>query len=77
MKIKVNMNMLDRSLRIVGSLFLIYLGFFNTGIIANGVINLLLGSFGVLNLASAVVGFCPIYYLANLSTCRNCTPDQH
>lgn len=68
MKIKVNMNNLDRGLRIIGSIFLIYIGFFNTGIIVNSVVNTLLCGFGLLNLISAIAGFCPVYHLAQFST---------
>lgn len=68
MKFKLNMNKLDRGLRIAGSIFLIYIGFINTGIVTNSVINILLGSFGLLNLVSALAGFCPVYYLAQFST---------
>lgn len=77
MKIKLNMCKLDRGLRITGSVFLIYIGFFNTGITANSVINILLGSFGLLNLVSAIAGFCLVYHLANLSTHSDNIPDQN
>ncbi len=68
MKIKLNLSRLDRVLRIIGSSFLIYVGFFNTEIIANIAINVLLGSFGLFNIIVAIIGFCPVYYLANIST---------
>lgn len=68
MKIRLNMNKLDRGLRIAGSVLLVYIGFVNTGILANSVINILLGSFGLLNLVSACAGFCPVYQLAQFST---------
>jgi len=68
MKINKNLCMLDRALRITGSAMLIYVGFFNTDIISNIVVNTLLGSFGVFNIFVALVGFCPVYHLAHIST---------
>lgn len=76
MKIKLNMNNLDRGLRVAGSVLLIYIGFSNTGLLNNVAINTLLGGFGVLNLFSAALGFCPIYYLAHLSTYKSSAAEQ-
>jgi len=73
----MNMCNFDRGLRIIGSALLIYIGFFNTGLIGNMVINVLLGGFGLLNLVSAIAGFCPVYHCANLSTYRDQLPNQH
>lgn len=70
------MNKFDRGLRIIGSLLLMYIGFFNTGILDNTAINTLLGGFGVLNFFSAIMGFCPVYYLARLSTYKSSATDQ-
>jgi uncharacterized membrane protein YuzA (DUF378 family) len=64
------MNGLDRGLRIVLSLILIYIGFINTHFLSNMVVSYLVGSFGVLNLVSALIGFCPVYFMAHLSTYR-------
>lgn len=77
MKIQMNMSKLDRSVRITGSALLIYIGFVNPGLVSNHVINILLGCFGLLNLISAMIGFCPLYHLANLSTHRGNTPGQN
>ena len=68
MRISVNMNKLDRAVRIIGSVLLVYIGFINTEILAYPVINMLLGSFGILNLVAASAGFCPVYHVAQFST---------
>lgn len=70
MGIKMNMCGLDRSVRVVLSLLLIYVGFINTQFISNEIINYLIGGFGVLNLVSAMAGFCPVYFMAHISTNR-------
>lgn len=74
MKIKMNMCRMDRSLRVIFSLILMYIGFIETQIINNTLINALTGGFGILNLISALLGFCPIYFLAQISTLRKTDP---
>ncbi len=77
MNIKRNLSGFDRVLRITGSALLMYVGFLNTGIVANIPINFLLGSFGFFNLIVAIIGFCPVYYLANISTHHNNDTEQN
>ncbi len=68
MGIKVNMSVMDRGLRILLGLILIYTGFINTQLIGNAIVNYLIGGFGLLNLISAIVGFCPVYSMAHINT---------
>ena len=70
MNIQMNMCKVDRGLRIVLSLALIYIGFIDYHLLSNMVINYLIGAFGLLNLISALVGFCPVYFMAHISTYR-------
>jgi len=70
MTFKMNMCGIDRGLRIALSLALIYIGFIDSQLINNIVINYLVGAFGLLNLISALVGFCPVYFMAHISTYR-------
>lgn len=71
MKLPINMNNIDRGIRIVFSLTLIYIGFINAELINNSIINYLIGGFGVFNLFSALAGFCPVYFFAHISTAPN------
>lgn len=70
-RFKRNMGQLDRLLRAIIGLVLIYIGFFATELVDNIVINLLLGLLGLLNLAAATTAYCPVYRLANLQTGKN------
>jgi hypothetical protein len=65
------MGYLDRILRIIAGLVLIYIGFFATEIVDNTLINILLGLLGLLNVAAALTAFCPVYTLAHISTDKN------
>lgn len=68
MPFKANVGKIDRVLRVlVGGLF-IYLGFFAGDIIANQMLRYILGGLGIINVATALIGFCPIYTLANINT---------
>lgn len=68
MPFKANVGKVDRVLRVlVGGLF-IYLGFFAGDIIANQMLRYILGGLGIINVATALIGFCPIYTLANINT---------
>ncbi|MDH5446806.1 MAG: DUF2892 domain-containing protein [Gammaproteobacteria bacterium] len=70
MKFPLNMSILDRVLRTIGSIYLIYIGFINTELLANPLLNLMLGGFGVFNIVFVAVGFCPVYFIAGISTTK-------
>lgn len=63
-----NMHKLDSALRIVLGCALVWVGFFDSTFISNSWVSGAVGVFGVLNIIAAVVGFCPVYHLAGLST---------
>ena len=62
---------LDRILRILIGAGLVYLGFFGQTILSNDVLRLVLGVIGVINIISSLLGVCPMYKLANLSTLKH------
>lgn len=68
MSLKCNIGKLDQVLRIVTGLVLIYVGFVNTAIINDSLINNVLGVFGVINIVVGFIRVCPVYYMANIST---------
>lgn len=68
MNLKCNIGKLDQVLRIITGLVLIYVGFVNTAIINDSLINNVLGVFGIINIAVGFVRVCPVYYMANIST---------
>jgi uncharacterized membrane protein YuzA (DUF378 family) len=71
MKFKRNMHRLDQLVRIVLGVVLIYVGFINTGLINSDVINWILGLFGIVNIVVAIASYCPVYSLADISTCKD------
>ena len=65
---KKNMGGIDRVLRLVVGVLLIYYGLVDTAVVENHVVRYLMAGFGVINIGTALVAFCPMYLLANLST---------
>lgn len=63
-----NMHKLDSALRIVLGGVLVWVGFFDGTFIPSTWGSVAVGVFGVLNIFSAVTGFCPVYHVAGLST---------
>jgi hypothetical protein len=70
MKFKVNMGLIDRSVRMIVGILLIYIGFINVEFVVSEVLRYILGGIGVLNIISALAGICPFYIFANISTCQ-------
>ena len=64
-----NVGRLDQLLRIGISLGLIYVGFINEEIIADVLSSYVIGAIGASNLIVALVGSCPLYVVAGISTC--------
>lgn len=64
-----NAGKLDRLLRTIIGIVLIYFGFINTGLIGQLVLTVLIGIFGIINLVVAVTGVCPVYTMAGINTC--------
>lgn len=63
-----NMHPIDQVLRIFLGIALIYIGFFNRELVSDALLGNLLGGFGVVNVVSGLVGICPVYAVAGLST---------
>lgn len=68
---KRNMGTIDRMIRTVTGLALMYLGFFEQEIIGNLTINIIVGAFGIISILFAYIAFCPIYTFEDVSTIKN------
>lgn len=64
--LRMNEGGLDRALRIVAGLALLYLGWFG---VVTGTPGLVLKWLGFLPLVTGLVGWCPLYAMVGLSTC--------
>jgi len=63
-----NMGRVDQIVRLTIGLIFIYLGFINQGIIGDRLYAVMIGIFGIVNIMSAFLSFCPFYLMAGLST---------
>lgn len=63
-----NMGTLDRVIRTVMGLAMIYFGLIDPTLIGNITIAFIVGVFGAVSIAFAFVAFCPIYTLGNINT---------
>jgi hypothetical protein len=64
------MNRVDQVIRTVAGIGMIYVGFIDTSILDDGFFNLLVGIFGVVNVAVGLVRVCPVYFAVGISTLR-------
>jgi len=64
----VNMNRFDQVARISAGTGMIYLGFFETSVIDDPLYNMLVATFGIVNVVVGVVRVCPVYFAIGLST---------
>lgn len=67
---KKNMGSIDRAIRIITGLVMMYLGFINQAVIGNFTINIIVGVFGIISIVFAYMSFCPIYTFGNISTMK-------
>lgn len=65
---KTNEGNLDRGLRITLGLALLVLGF---GGVLDGSLAVLVGVVGLIPLATGLVGWCPLYSVLGMNTCRS------
>ena len=72
-----NAGTIDRILRVIIGVVLIYFGFINTSFISQGLLAVLVGAMGIVNISVAVSGICPVYTLAGISTCRSCEAQKY
>lgn len=66
--VRRNMGTLDRLIRTITGLAMIYFGFIDQSLIGNVTIAIIVGVFGIISIAFAYIAFCPIYTLGNVST---------
>ncbi|RPH62863.1 MAG: DUF2892 domain-containing protein [Chloroflexi bacterium] len=64
---KVNESNVDRIIRVVVGIVLLYLGF---GGVLGGVLAIVADIFGVIMLLTGAIGFCPLYTLFKFSTLK-------
>lgn len=64
---KKNMGKIDKIIRICLAILFAVLIF--TGIL-EGVISIILGIFAIIFLITSAIGFCPLYILIGISTCK-------
>jgi hypothetical protein len=64
---KLNESNTDRIIRAVAGVILLYFGF---GILGNGALAIAADTLGVVMLATAAIGFCPLYSLFKFSTLK-------
>ena len=65
---KKNMGQIDRIIRIMTGLVMMYFGFIDQSVIDSLVVNIIIGIFGIISIIFAYLSFCPIYTLGNVST---------
>ena len=66
-----NMSGIDAIIRFTIGVLLVWVGFLSDEIIANGLISLVVGIVGSLNIGSSLMRVGPVYTLARLSTVRS------
>lgn len=73
--VRKNMGQIDRLIRVITGLAMMYLGFVNQEVIGDLTINIIVGIFGIISIAFAYISFCPIYTLGNISTAKKPSED--
>ncbi len=70
MKLKRNMGLVDQVFRIFMGLGLIYLGPFSDFLTNDTLSSVLLSAVGAMIIISSLIGWCPFYHFAGLSSYR-------
>jgi hypothetical protein len=70
LNIRRNVGTLDQVLRLGISGMMIYFGFIDTQLVADTFSAHVVGVLGVINAIVAVVRFCPLYAVADITTCN-------
>ena len=73
--VRKNMGQIDRLIRVITGLVMMYFGFIDQAVIGDLTINIIVGIFGIISIAFAYIAFCPIYTLGNISTAKK--PDEN
>lgn len=63
-----NVGRLDQILRLGIGALLVYLGFVDTSLVGDGLLAVVLGAFGILDIVAALLRWCPLYNLAGIDT---------
>lgn len=63
-----NLHNIDRVMRLIIGIGCVYIGFIDMSLIANRIVAVLVGVFGVANLWAFATRRCPVYTLAGFST---------
>ena len=72
---KRNMGVVDRCIRIVMGLVMIYVGFVDQSILGSATINTIISVIGIASILFAFIAFCPLYTLGDVSTIKK-SPDN-
>lgn len=67
---KPNLHRIDQFVRSIIAVICIYVGFIDSSWIAEPVLSIAVGVFGIINLLAVIARFCPFYHLAGISTYR-------
>lgn len=68
---KKNLHPFDRTIRCVIGVVFTGFALFNGDYLEEPILEALIGVFGALNLISLLSGWCPIYHVAGISSCKN------
>jgi len=67
----LNVGTVDRVIRVTIGIICAYLALAPTAALTNDVLRIFLGLFGAMNLITGLLGWCPMYAMANMSTRKN------
>jgi len=70
MNVNKNLGQTDRVFRAGLGLLAVYAGIFKAQIIGDPLLAVLVAAFGLVNVVSAAIGWCCVYQLAGISTCK-------
>jgi len=67
---KRNVGPIDMLIRVIISLILFYIGFFDNPIVSSGTSQDIIKYIAIVPLATGVLRFCPLYTLIGMNTCN-------
>jgi hypothetical protein len=66
-----NVGGVDRVIRVIVAIALMYIGFFPNPIVSGGMFRIVIGIVGGFVLLAALVGVCPLYVMADINTTKD------
>lgn len=69
-----NMHTIDRGVRLVIGLLCVYIGLIDSSLIANRIVAVIVGIFGIVNIYAFFTARCPVYAATGFSTCTRPKP---